>query len=96
MVGRELGEGVRHAIEQTGMTQRMLAEVLDWQEAKLSDLANGKGGVNESELRELLAYCRTARDEVNRLVALHREMREMGWLLFLVPDGPPRAPDSHR
>ncbi|MFD4676531.1 helix-turn-helix domain-containing protein [Lentzea sp. NPDC058450] len=88
VVGRELGEGVRHAIEQTGMTQRMLAEVLDWQEAKISDLANGKGGVNESELRELLAYCRTARDEVNRLVALHRETRERGWLLFSMPDQP--------
>jgi transcriptional regulator with XRE-family HTH domain len=82
VAGREFGNGVRAAIEQTGLTQRQLAELLDWQEAKISDLVQGKGGVTETELRELLAYCRVSRDEVRRLVALFRESREKGWLLF--------------
>jgi predicted XRE-type DNA-binding protein len=83
VVGREFGNGVRHAIEQSGLTQRKLAELLDWQEAKVSDLVQGKGGVDEAELRELLAYCRADRDEARRLVALFNESREKGYLQFI-------------
>ncbi|NKE58191.1 helix-turn-helix domain-containing protein [Lentzea sp. PSKA42] len=83
VVGREFGNGVRYAIEQSGLTQRKLAELLDWQEAKISDLVQGKGGVNEIELRELLAYCRVDRNEVSRLVSLFRESREKGYLQFI-------------
>ncbi|GHH55923.1 hypothetical protein GCM10017774_73110 [Lentzea cavernae] len=73
MVGREFGNGVRAAVESTGMTQRQLAEALGWQEAKLSDMLAGKGGVNESEVRELLAYCRTPLEERERLLELFSE-----------------------
>lgn len=82
VVGREFGDGVRDAIEQSGMTQRRLAELVDWQEAKVSDLVQGKGGVSEIDLVRLLSYCRTPHEEVDRLVALHRESRERGWLQF--------------
>lgn len=82
VVGREFGNGVRYAIEQSGLTQRALAELLDWQEAKISDLVQGKGGVSELDLVRLLSYCRTPAAEVERLVALFRESREKGWLLF--------------
>lgn len=83
VVGREFGIGVRNAIEQSGMTQRQLAELLDWQEAKISDMVQGKGGVTEAEVRELLAYCRVDRDEVRRLLALYNESREKGYLRFM-------------
>jgi transcriptional regulator with XRE-family HTH domain len=83
VVGREFGNGVRAAIESTGMTQRELAEVLGWQEAKLSDMLAGKGGVNESEVRELLAYCRTPLEERERLIVL---FREQGNVFLQVPD----------
>jgi predicted XRE-type DNA-binding protein len=82
VVGREFGDGVRDAIDQSGMTQRRLAELVDWQEAKVSDLVQGKGGVSEVDLIRLLSYCRTPHEEVDRLVALHRESRERGWLQF--------------
>jgi predicted XRE-type DNA-binding protein len=82
VVGREFGDGVRSAIEQSGLTQRKLAELLDWQEAKVSDLVQGKGGVDEIDLVRLLSYCRAPAAEVERLVALFRESREKGWLLF--------------
>ncbi|GGU67697.1 helix-turn-helix domain-containing protein [Lentzea flava] len=82
VVGREFGNGVRAAIEQSGLTQRALAGLLDWQEAKISDLVQGKGGVTELDLVRLLSYCRTPAAEVERLVALFRESREKGWLLF--------------
>lgn len=83
VVGREFGNGVRAAIESTGLTQRQLAEELGWQEAKLSDMLAGKGGVNESEVRELLAYCRTPLEERERLIVL---FREQGNVFLQVPD----------
>lgn len=82
VVGREFGNGVRNAIEQSGMTQRQLAELLDWQEAKVSDVVQGKGGVNETDVVRLLSYCRVPAAEMERLLALFRESREKGWLLF--------------
>ncbi|WP_439660116.1 helix-turn-helix domain-containing protein [Lentzea sp. HUAS TT2] len=74
VVGREFGNGVRAAIENTGLTQRQLAELLGWQEAKLSDMLAGKGGVTELEVATLLAYCRTPLVERERLLALYREV----------------------
>src|SRR5687767_13068065 len=82
VVGREFGNGVRTAIDQSGMTQRRLAELLDWQEAKVSDLVQGKGGVDEIDLVRLLSYCRVEAAEVSHMLALFRESREKGWLLF--------------
>lgn len=73
VVGREFGNGVRAAVESTGLIQRRLAELLGWQEAKLSDMLAGKGGVNELEVATLLAYCRTPLEERERLQALFRE-----------------------
>lgn len=82
VVGREFGHGVRKVIERTGLTQRRLAELLGWHEAKISDLLAGKGGVDEMELRELLAYCHATVDERRHLTALFLESGEKGWLQF--------------
>lgn len=88
VVGREFGEGLRRAIEQTGLTHRKLAEALGWDEAKLSDLVRGKGGVTEADLTQLLGYCRVSPDEVRYLLALFHETRESGYLK-IPEDGPP-------
>jgi predicted XRE-type DNA-binding protein len=82
VVGREFGRGVRNAIEQTQMTHRSIAEMLGWDESKLSDLVRGKGGVSEAEVLQLLGFCRTEPAEVARLLTLFRESRERGWLRF--------------
>ena len=50
VVGREFGNGVRAVIARTGLTRRRLAELLGWQEAKISDLTLGKGGVTEQDV----------------------------------------------
>ncbi|MEV6243451.1 helix-turn-helix transcriptional regulator [Lentzea sp. NPDC051838] len=81
-MGREFGAGVRAAIGSTGLTQRQLAEHLGWQEAKISDMLAGKGGVTREEVIALLAYCRTTAAERDRLVALFEETGEKGWLQF--------------
>jgi predicted XRE-type DNA-binding protein len=80
VVGREFGIGIRRAIEQTQMTHRKIAEMLDWDESKLSDLVRGKGGVSEAEVLQLLAFCRVPPAEVRHLLALYRETRETGYL----------------
>lgn len=80
VAGRELGEGVRNVIRSTKLTQRRLAEELDWDEAKLSDLVCGKGGVNVAELMLLLGYCRVDPPEIRRLVTLFNETRDNCYL----------------
>jgi transcriptional regulator with XRE-family HTH domain len=87
VVGREFGDAVRNIIEQTGLTHRKLAEELGWDEAKLSDLVRGKGGVSEADLERLLGYCRVKPLEAQYLLGLFRETRESGYLKL--PDGPP-------
>ncbi|MDX8032308.1 helix-turn-helix transcriptional regulator [Lentzea sp. BCCO 10_0856] len=86
VVGRSFGDGVRDAIRSTGMTQRQIAELLGWEEAKVSDLVQGKGGVTEAEVAQLLGLCRVEAAEVRRLLTLFNESREKGYLQF-VEDG---------
>ncbi|MGW6930353.1 helix-turn-helix domain-containing protein [Lentzea sp. NPDC054927] len=82
MVGRSFGDGVRAAIQAAGLTQRKVAELTDWEEAKVSDLVRGKGGVTEVELAMLLGLCGVKPDEARRLLALYRETREKAYLQF--------------
>lgn len=78
--GREFGDGLRAAIAATGMTSRAVAELVDWNEAKVSDLVNGKGGATELELALLLGVCRTPSDERDHLLKLFRATNVKGWL----------------
>lgn len=82
VVGRSFGDGVRDAIHAAGLTQRKIAELTGWEEAKVSDVVRGKGGVTEVEVALLLGLCGVKHDEVRRLLALYRETREKGYLQF--------------
>src|SRR5687767_10910092 len=82
VVGRSFGDGVRDAIHAAGLTQRKIAELTDWEEAKVSDVVRGKGGVTEVEVALLLGLCGVKPDEARRLLALFRETREKGYLEF--------------
>jgi hypothetical protein len=88
VVGREFGDGVRNVIARTKLTHRKLAEELDWDQAKLSDLVRGKGGVTEMDVTLLLGYCRATPAEIKHLIALFRETRQTGYLK-IPEDGPP-------
>lgn len=77
--GREFGEGVRAAIKASGMPARRVAELVGWQEAKLSDFLNGKIGCTETELALLLGVCRTPVDERDHLVVLRPATHVKGW-----------------
>lgn len=77
--GREFGEGVRVAIKASGMPARRVAELVGWQEAKLSDFLNGKIGCTETELALLLGVCRTPVEERDHLLHLRPVMHVKGW-----------------
>jgi hypothetical protein len=79
VAGREFGAGVRAVIARTGLTHRQLAERIGWQEAKLSDMTLGKGGVSEVEVQIVLAYCQATVEEREYLLALFRESGK-AWL----------------
>lgn len=80
MRGREFGDAIRALLRVANLTNRAAAELLGWQEAKLSDLVNGKGGTTEIELAQLLGLCRTPPTEFAHLMALYHETNEKDWL----------------
>jgi hypothetical protein len=77
--GREFGAGVRAAIASAGLTSREVADILDWDEAKLSDVVNGKGGANQLEIATLLGACRVGAAEFAHLLSLHPQTAMKGW-----------------
>ncbi|MET9628287.1 DUF5753 domain-containing protein [Lentzea sp. NPDC006480] len=77
--GREFGAGVQAAIDATGLSARAIAEIVDWDEGKLSCVVNGKGGANQLEVALLLGACRTKPAEVVHLLALHSITDAEGW-----------------
>lgn len=80
MRGREFGAGIRAALSKAGLTGRGAAELAGWDPAKLSDLLNGKGGVNEHDIVRLLGVCRTPIEEAEHLLEVFREADRSGWL----------------
>lgn len=84
--GREFGNGLRKAIANAGFTSRALAEILGWDEAKLSDLINGKGGTSLVELGVLLGICRVSPAERDHLLSLFPVAHIRDWLQHHGPD----------
>ena len=67
---RELGEGLRRAMEQAGLNGKQAAHLLDWSTSRLSRLLSGKRGGNEVDVSALLAVCRVTGRDRDRLLAL--------------------------
>ncbi|SDJ21002.1 Helix-turn-helix domain-containing protein [Lentzea albidocapillata subsp. violacea] len=80
MRGREFGDAIRALLRAADLTNRAAAELLGWQEAKVSELVNGKEGVSDVDLAKLLGLLRTPPDEFDHLMALHRETHQRDWL----------------
>ena len=85
--GREFGERLRKAIANAGFTSRSLADVLAWDEAKLSSLINGKGGTSVVELGVLLGICRVSPTERDYLLSLFPVAHVGDWLQHHGTDG---------
>jgi transcriptional regulator with XRE-family HTH domain len=77
---RELGEGLRRAMEQAGLNGKQAAQLLDWSTSRLSRLVSGKRGGNEVDVSAFLAVCQVTGTERARLLALCRDQNTPGWL----------------
>ncbi|MFS8100279.1 DUF5753 domain-containing protein [Lentzea alba] len=77
--GREFGAGVRAAIAGAELTAHAVAEILDWDQAKLSNVVNGKGGASQLEVAALLGVCRVGAADFAHLLSLYPETHIRGW-----------------
>jgi predicted XRE-type DNA-binding protein len=66
---RELGEGLRRAMERAGLDQKGAAEKLGWSQSRVSRLLSGKRGGTE-----------VTGAERDRLLGMCREQNTPGWL----------------
>jgi transcriptional regulator with XRE-family HTH domain len=80
MRSRELGEGLRHAMESAGLTGKQAARMLDWSPSFVSMLLTGKRQASEVDIAAFLGVCRVRGPERDRLLALRREQDNPGWL----------------
>ncbi|MPZ66685.1 MAG: helix-turn-helix domain-containing protein [Pseudonocardiaceae bacterium] len=76
---RELGEGLRQAMDHTGLTGKQVAHLLDWSTSRVSRLLSGKRGGSEVDVSAFLAVCRVTGAERDRLLALCQEQHTPGW-----------------
>lgn len=80
MRGREFGDAIRALLRAADLTNRAAADLLGWQEAKVSELVNGKEGTTDVELAKLLGLLRTPPAEFDHLMALHHDAHIRDWL----------------
>ncbi|HEY6423458.1 MAG TPA: helix-turn-helix transcriptional regulator [Pseudonocardiaceae bacterium] len=76
---RELGEGLREAMKQAGLTGKQAAQMLDVTPSYVSMLLAGKRGASEVDIAAFLGVCRVKGAERDRLLALCREQDTPGW-----------------
>jgi transcriptional regulator with XRE-family HTH domain len=77
---RELGEGLRRAMERAGLDQKGAAEKLGWSQSRVSRLLSGKRGGTEVDVSAFLAVAQVTGAERERLLKICREQNTPGWL----------------
>jgi hypothetical protein len=76
---RELGEGLRQAMERAELNNKQAAHVLGWSESLVSRLLSGKRGGNALDVAAFLGVCRVKGPERDRLLALCHDQYTPGW-----------------
>ncbi|MGH3721603.1 MAG: helix-turn-helix domain-containing protein [Pseudonocardiaceae bacterium] len=76
---RELGEGLRKAMEGAKLTGQQTAKLLGVSPSMISMLLAGKRGITEVDVAAFLGVCRATGPERERLLALCREQDTPGW-----------------
>ena len=77
---RELGEGLRQAMDQAGLDQKGAAQKLGWSQSRVSRLLSGKRGGTEVDVSAFLAIVQVTGAERERLLGICREQNIPGWL----------------
>jgi transcriptional regulator with XRE-family HTH domain len=78
---RELGEGLRRAMEYGGYNQTTIAHRLGWSQGRVSRLLAGKRGGNGYDVAGFVAVCGIPNEEKERLMALCLDYDKPGWFL---------------
>ncbi|MGH4013609.1 MAG: helix-turn-helix domain-containing protein [Pseudonocardiaceae bacterium] len=76
---RELGDGLRQAMQQAGLKGKEAAHLLGWSPSWVSRLLSGKRGATELDVAAFLGVCRVKSPERERLIALCQEQHTPGW-----------------
>jgi transcriptional regulator with XRE-family HTH domain len=76
---RELGEGLRRAMENAGLAGKDVARLLDLSPSWVSRLISGKRNVSAVQVSAFLAVCRAPSAERKRLLELCEEQHTPGW-----------------
>lgn len=77
---RELGDGLRLAMERAGLTGRQVAKRLGWSDSRVSRLLSGKRGATENDVASFLGVCGVIGDERLRLLKITRELGVRTWI----------------
>lgn len=76
---RELGDGLRLAMEQAQLNGKQIARQLGWSESKVSRLLTGKRGASEVEVAEFLVTCGARSEERDHLIGLCKDQNTKSW-----------------
>ncbi len=77
---RQLGAELKRVREQTGYSARDLARALGWSESKVARMENGERGASEVAVATYLAYFHVVGEEMDRLLAMCRDIWAKDWL----------------
>ncbi len=80
MRSRELGEGLRRAMEAAGLTGVEAARRLDWSPCRVSRMLSGTRGTTEVDVAMFLTVCGVRGRERKRLLAVCQDQGVPGWL----------------
>lgn len=78
---RELGEGLRRAMEYAGYNGTQIADGLGWSQGRVSRLLAGKRGGTGYDVSAFLAVCGVKGEGRDRLMALASDHHRPGWFM---------------
>lgn len=87
---RELGDGLRHAMEGRGFHASGVARELGWSPSRVSRILSGKRGGSSHDVAAFIAVCGVRGDERERLMALSLD-HAPGWYQRHHPAAPRRV-----
>ena len=76
---RRLGAALRRLREASGISLEAVADELGWSTSKVSRIELAKIAVTPADVRALLGVLDVLSDEVEALVSLASEDRQLGW-----------------
>ncbi len=77
---RELGEGLKAAMDKVGLDRKQTARRMGWSPTKVTRMLRGERGAKPEDVASILALCGVNGQERTRLLELCRDQHTKGWL----------------